>query len=894
MGKLFSAALEREPSARGSYLAEATPSEPEVREEVERLLRADESAGSFLGSPLVLAAETATPEGWGGTERALPTVETLPPGTRVGPYRLVSLIGVGGMGEVYLAEDARLGRRVAVKFVLGATAGDRQAIDRFRREARAASALDHPGICVVHDVGELEGRPYLVMELLDGQSLKQRLAAGPLPSRDVLRLGIEIAEALEASHAKGILHRDIKPANLFLTRAGRAKVLDFGLAKLRAESRGSAVPRAARPGTESPWILSSGSGERPATLSRPPPEPLDDSAPRAAATPQDTTLSAFLGTEAGAQLGTIYYMSPEQIAGGTLDARTDVYSLGAVLYEMATGRRAFAAASRGELVSTILTAVPPPCSTLVPKVPRAVDRIIAKALAKDRERRHPSAGALALELASALRSLETPRLSRRALLVSSGAVVVAAGAAYFVRDVARLWAPPPRRVRVAVLPFEDLLGDAEAALFVDGFHDDLISVLGRLYPGSLAVIARTSAGRYRGTGRSIADIAEELDLDYVVEGSVRRQGDHVRVAARLIDTQDQAQVWSEIFDREVRRLPALQGELAQAVARGIEAELRPSLEVQKALARPINPAAYEAYLRGEYAAAISIDPGFASAYSGLAEFYFFEGFFGGLPPGEAFAQVQLMAGKAIELDPTLAAAYGWRALGRAHGDWAWREAEADFRRAIELQPSNTKARHLFAHFLLAVNRGAESAAECDRALEHDPFSAGLMACLGWHHVWAGSFEEALTAAGRSLEMEPDNGFAKLIWGWACEQLGRFDEAIAVLRETWQGAMPQASLAHALARAGQPEEAREILGRLLAEREIKYVPAYDIAVIHEGLGATAAALEWLDLAFAERSALLMHVAWDPRFRPLREEPRFRALVRDMGLPEREDATAPRQA
>ncbi len=844
---VFAGAIQYEVASRVRYLDEATPGEPEVRAEVERLLEADASAGSFIESPLVSPDDVATQEDWWGAGGEMPASRALPPGTAVGPYRLVSLLGSGGMGEVYLAEDARLARPVAIKFVRGATAGGRQAIERFQREARAASALDHPGICVVHDVGEMEGRPYLVMELLDGQSLKQRLAEGPLPVRDVLRLGVEIAEALQATHAKGILHRDIKPANLFLTRAGRAKVLDFGLAKLFAETRGSGVHVVSR----------------------------------------DSAATSLVGTGTGARLGTLAYMSPEQVAGDRLDRRTDVFSLGVVLHEMVTGRPTFAGPTRDEVIAAILTASPPPCSTLVPGVPRAVDKVISKALEKDREKRQASAGDLALELGVALRALEPPRLSRRTLLAISTAVAATAGVAYFARDFAGLWAPPPRRVRIAVLPFEDLSGDGGAELFVNGLHDDLISVLGRLYPESLAVIARTSVERYRGSGKSVAEIARELDLDFVAEGTVRRQGDRVRVSARLIPARDQAQVWSEIFDREVRQLPALQGELAQAVARGIEGRLRPSLEVQKILSRPINPAAYDAFLRGEYDAAIAIDPDFAPAYAGLAESLFFAGFFGDLAPAEAFPKVKAMASRAIELDPTFAAAYGWRALGRAHGDWAFVPAEADFRRAVELQPSNVDVRHLFAHFLLAMNRGADSVAECDQAFEHDPFNAGLLTCLGWHHLWAGSFEEALSTARRALEMEPDSGFAKLILGWACEQLGRHEEAIAALRQTWEGPMPQASLAHALARSGQSEEARRILDRLLADRRTKYVPAYDIAVIHEGLGAEPTALEWLERAFDERSALLMHVAWDPRFRSLSGEPRFRAIVRGMGLPERTD-------
>jgi serine/threonine protein kinase/TolB-like protein/Flp pilus assembly protein TadD len=827
---------------RDDYLEKACGGDASLKARAERLLSAHAAAGSFLERPPGSAGDVlfeATAER-DGDER--PSY-SLASGTWLGPYQVLAPLGAGGMGEVYLAEDSRLRRAVAIKLLAHRTAGTPDALKRFKREARAISALNHPNICTIHDIGEHEGRPFFVMECLEGRSMKDHIAAGPLPMHELLQLSIGIADALDAAHSKGVIHRDIKPANLFVSERGQAKVLDFGLAKLDTE----------RERSEEAVIASDVETK-----------------------PQSSGL-----TRPGTRMGTLSYMSPEQARGEELDARTDVFSFGVVLYEMATGRPPFSGQSAAETLRAILTEVPVAPTALMPSLPRSLERIIQKALEKSPEKRYQSAVALREDLANVLREMENRWISRRRVLAMTGTTAAAATAAYLTRP---LWFRPPKRVMVAVLPFEDLVGDSKQAFFSDGLNEEMISALGRLYPESLGVIARTSVRQYRTTPKPVPEVGRELGVDFVVEGSVRREGDRLRISTKLVRVRDQAQVWAESYDRDLRQVLVLQGEIAQAIARGIERRLSPSAEVRQALIRTLDPRAHEAFLKGEYEKAVAIDPAYARAHVGLAENLYFQGFFGGLAPLEAFPKEKEVAATAIRLDPTLGAAYGWRALALAHGEWAWPAAERDFRAALELEPSNADVRHHYAHYLLALNRGGDSAAECDRAIVHDPFNATLHACQGWHHIWAGDYNAAVAAGHKALALEPKNGWAPVVMGWAYEQLGRHEEALASLKLAPGLALRDSSIAHVLAGLGRREPATDVLSKLLADSESKYVPAYDVAVVYEGLGDRPRALEWLERAHREHSGFIIHVAWDPRLRSLSREPAFRDLLRRMAVPE----------
>jgi non-specific serine/threonine protein kinase len=578
----------------------------------------------------------------------------------------MDLVGAGGMGGS-TKRDQRLERHVAIKF-LSPHGGRLRIPERFEREARAASALNHPNICTVYDVGEFQGRPYLVMELLEGQSLKERIAESPLGAPELASVAQQVCAALQAAHAKGIVHRDIKPANIFVAHSGQVKVLDFGLAKRGVE------------------------------LSAP-------------GSPADGITQSLTLTVRGTIMGTLAYMSPEQAVGEDVDARSDIFSLGIVLYEMATARPPFRGKTPAGILGSILTESPTKPSAVNPAIPVRLDRVILKALEKDRGNRYQSAAELSADLdqwqqSSALRT-------RRWMLAAAGAGV----ASILLRNrVPRAGGGSAGVKRVAVLPFENIGGNPQESFFAEGLHQDMISVLNRLFPDQVNVIASTSVKRYKGTSASIEQIARDLNVDYVVEGGVQRNGEQAHITARLIQVSNQASLWNATYDREIGQILATQSEIAQAIARGIERGLQPNAQVSAALAKPLNAAAHEAYLRGDYAKAVQIDPGYAAADTGLANQMYLVGLFGFLPPAVAFTNMSKAASKAIELDPTQALAHGSLALSRLHQQWNWSAAEQSFRRALQLDPANADVRHGFAHFLLWADRRAESVRECDRAL----------------------------------------------------------------------------------------------------------------------------------------------------------------------------------
>ena len=767
--------------------------------------------------------------------------ETLHPGIRAGAYVILRPLGRGGMGEVYEGRDERLGRRVALKFLPNRYASDPDALGRFARETQAVSSLNHPNICIIHDVGDYEGRPFFVMELLEGRSLKDRIEAGPMAVDEVIAAGGQIADALAAAHGRGIVHRDIKPANLFITDHGEAKVLDFGLAKLTGERTAAPIVSGSSPG------------------------PASD---------RDDTL-----TTPGTTMGTIAYMSPEQARGDVVDARTDIFSFGVVLYEMATGARPFRGGNAAEVLKTITTEAPPPPAVLRPAIPPALGRVILKALEKDPAQRTQSAA----EIRTALAALQKSRaLKTRRWVVGSLGTATAALAAGAFLGRRLIWTPG--QVMVAVLPLEDLGKDPEQAYFAEGLHEELISVVGRLYPDRLGVIGSSSVRQYTGENKRIDQIGRDLHVTYVVDGSVRREGTRVRISAKLIRVEDKVQVWAETYDRDLVQILALQSDVAQSVAQGIERTLKPSPQVRLALARPVSPQAYEAYLRGEYEKAIAIDPGYAQAYAGLAGTLYYKGLFGEGPPRELFERVRRASRRAIELDSTLADAYASLALAEIHTRGRWREAEKEFQHAIRLDPSDARVRHEYAHFLLCLGRTRDSAEECKRAVEHAPFDSMAIGCFGWHELLAGNFPGAVEQSRRALALDASNVWALVVMGWGYEQLGRYPEAISTFK-TGKDLLQlrTAALAHVLARSGNRSGAEQLLSGLLEESRSQYISAYDIAVVHEGLGDIEHAFEWLIKACDEESGFMPYLNVDPRLNELHGEQRYKDLLGRMGLP-----------
>jgi TolB-like protein len=827
---LFHTAHEKTAEERARFLDEACGSDQTLRGEVESLLANEDLAAGFLES-----------DGSGAPGPA--ASEPVPPGERIGPYTVMELLGAGGMGQVHRAHDKRLDRHVAIKFLPRIMTGDPAAQERFEREARAASALNHPNICTVHDVGEFQGRSFIVMELLEGQSLKDRIAGKPVPLPEFSAISQQVCAGLHAAHAKGIVHRDVKPANISVTQGGQVKILDFGLAKRGMESLGV-----------------SSATLRPAESAR--------------------TLSL---TSTGTIVGTLAYMSPEQATGEEVDARSDIFSLGVVLYEMATGQPPFRGKTRAGIVGSILAESPVKPSAVNAAIPARLDRVILKALEKDREVRYQSVASLSADLDEWRQSqaaAASPR-TRRWMLTAAGAGAASLAAGAFLAR--RSLFSPERGIMVAVLPFENIGGNPREAFLADGLHQDMISVLNRLYPDRLAVIARTSVKRYQASGATIEQIGRDLKVGYVVEGGVQRERGEARITARLIRVRDQTPLWSATYNRDLGQILAVQAEIAQAIAQGIQRGLRPDAPVSAALARPLNAAAHEAYLRGDYAKAVELDPGYAAAFTGLANELYYPGLFGFRPPRQAFTSMMNAASRALELDPTQAGAHASLALGKLHLEWSWSQAEEGFRRALRLDPADAEVRHFFSHILLWTGRREESARECRRALELDPFNPALISCLGFHYLLAGDEGKALEATRRALAFDPKHGWALMTLGWIYEQKGMFQEALAALRRSWDSTLKTASIAHAFARSENRPTAEKILGELLADSKRKYISPYDIAVIYTGLDDKERALEWLNRAYEEHAGFLIFVNSDPRFKPLRSDPRFQDLLRRMRFP-----------
>ena len=805
---LYNSACERKPEERRAYLESACGGDESLRLEVESLLAHEELAANFLETH-----ESTTP---GNAVEA-----SVPAGEQIGPYLVLEFLQKGGMGEVYKARDMRLDRTVAIKFLPRALAADPTAVERFQREVRAASSLNHPRICTVHDVGEFHGRPFLVMEFLEGQSLRDRIAGGPLPIAELMDLAVQICDALKAAHAKGIVHRDIKPGNIFITAGGQIKILDFGLAKRSGEAR--AVAEATVSAAEE---QTAATGTR-ITITRP-----------------------------GSIAGTLAYLSPEQARSEEVDSRTDIYSLGVVLYQMATGRPTFRAETSEELIGAILHQTPIKPSVLNPPVPASLERIILKALEKEPTARYQS-------VADLLADLEKITSSRS----------------------------------LAVLPFANLSGDPAQEYFADGMTEALLTELGKI--SALRVISRQSMMRYEGTKKSVPQIARELMVDAVVEGSVLRVGDRVRVSVQLIEAAPEGHLWANSYDREVRDVLTLHGEMARTVAREIRVTLTPEEESRLAGARAVNPAVNEAYFRGRYFLnrrtkenldraladfqhAIELDPEFAPAYAALSEVYFSLVMYDFAHSKELLAKSQQASLQALELDDSLSAAHYTLAIHRL-ASWDWLGAEAQARRAIEVNPSNASAHCWYSDLLVFQGRMTEAKAEIQRAQELNPFSVEIYMAATARLYYERRYDEFIERCQEWVQRDPS-----LEWnchhgvGAAYVQMGKHEQAIAELREALKSSTIYAhtatELANALAVAGHREEAMKLLDT------VEYVPwkTMGAALVYAGLAEKDEAFRSLEKAIELRAPFVILLKVDPRFDSLRDDPRFQNLLRRMNL------------
>ncbi len=778
----------------------------------------------------------------------------------LGHYRIIEKIGAGGMGVVYRARDERLERDIAIKVLPAGALADEEMRSRFRREAMALSKLNHPNIATIHDFNSEKGVDFLAMEYISGVTLGEKSQSGALPEAEVVQVGKQAAEALEAAHEQGIIHRDLKPGNIMITPKGLVKVLDFGLAKL---------------------LRTSGTIDKTLTLT---------------------------GAGTQALTGTLPYMAPEQLEGREVDERTDIHALGAILYKLATGKRPYPQENPSEVMYAILHKPPEPPGFLGAQISEGLERIIFKCLEKEPANRYASAK----ELIGDLNKLETGDLSaliagkpgrraKRSLwqrpLPVFGVLALAVLGSLFgfniggMRDLLSGRAKTPGVQSLAVLPLKSLSQDPEQDYFAEGITDSLITELGQI--STLRVISSTSVSRYKKTEESLPQIAKELNVDMIVEGSVLRSGEKVRITAKLIHPADERQLWVKSYERDLGGFLVLQSEIAQDITRQIGIRLSEEARFQLAKRKAVNPQAFDVYLKGVYSGdddyfnqAIKIDPDFALAYVRLAESHYFSGFFGNVPPREAFLKTKEAALKALEKDNTLGEAHGYLALALVHHDFNWTEAEKEFKRAFELNPSLAMLHHLYAHYLMAIDRMDESMTESKLALELDPFTSAMTFCTGWHCLTTADYDEAIELARKGLQMSPKSAWARVILGWAYEQKSMMDEAIAEFQNAlgnWKnGSLPLSSLAHAYGIMGK-KEGKEILEQLLEMSKKGYVPAYDIAVVYMGLGENAQAFEWLSKALEERSGFLVYIKCDRRFDGLRSDPRYNDFLKQIGLP-----------
>ncbi len=784
-------------------------------------------------------------------------------GQKFGHYLIEQKLGEGGMGVVYRARDEKLQRDVALKFLEALPTGSSASHERVLQEARAISALNHPNICTVYEVGEIEQRPYIAMEFVDGHPLSMEIPSIGMPLEQVERYGMQLAEALGHAHSRGIIHRDLKSANVIVTPQGRLKVLDFGISRRLEPGKGGDGTTRFDQSWESQHTFT----------------------------------------------GTLPYVAPEILRGEEGDARSDIWSLGVLLYEMAAGRRPFRGGTAFELSAAILRERAP---LITPPLPPILQAVIDRCLEKDPGQRYQSAGEVRAALEAATTSSRTheylsvlaqregqgkPHTARNLLLLSF-ALVLAAGFGYWIygkRVAGRKKVMVGAIQSVAVLPLENLSGDSSQDYFADGMTDALITELSQIK--KLRVISRTSVIQYKHTQKTLQEIAQELNVDAVVEGSVVRSGDRVRISAKLFQTNVEEALWADSFERKFTDVLALQSDVATAIARGIQVELSQPEAFELARSRAIVPEAYEAYLKGRYElskrtpegfhaareffqTATEKDPSFAAAYAGLAVTYMNMSNYQVAPAAEVMPLALKAANKSLELDDRLAEAHAALAAIRFYS-LERTEIESEFQRAIALNPGYAQGLHWYALYLASRGRKDESITEIKLAHEIDPRSQIINANIGWCYYLAGEADKAIEAEKETLRLDPSFGVAYGYLSQAYAEKGQFEEAIQAGRN-YVSLAPgdisrRAELAAVYGRAGKKTQAEEILASFSRLKVDEYISAYDWAMVYSGLGNRQLSLNWLVKAYDERNGRLANLGVHPQFAFLRNEPVFQELV-----------------
>ncbi len=880
--QLYHAALERGAEERAAFLAEACAGDEGLRREVESLLAYEGQAENFIESPALDVAAKMLAEKQGARVVAGQTIKH---------YKITSPIGAGGMGEVYLAEDTRLERRVALKFLPALFTQDKRHLRRFEQEARAVAALSHPNVCVIHEVVETgEGRHCIVMEYVEGVTLRERIAERRMNVSEALDAAIQVASALSAAHAAGIVHRDIKPENIMLRRDGYVKILDFGLAKLTEKKS----------------------------------EPLDSE--------RETRVLEFK-TSPGMVMGTVAYMSPEQARGLPVDARTDVWSLGVVLYEMVAGQQPFEGATPTDVIISIAGREPEPLASCAPEVPIQSERIVKKALAKNRKERYQTAEDMLVDLKCLRHELEIgaeverykqPTLSNRSAattrnrqvitsrffplgltrdriltLTALGVVLIIAGLVYarFFRPSSTP-APQTEIKSLAVLPLENLSGDASQDYFADGMTESLITDLAKI--GALRVISRPSVMQYKGARKTLPEIGRELNVDALLIGSVVRSGERVRIAVQLIHAATDRNIWTDSYERDLRDVLALQREVTQDIVGQIRIKLTPQEQVQFGSVRPVNPEAYDHYFRGRFylnrqnkadneaaitalERSVATDPTFAAAYAELAQAYSWKLFL--FTPGEKqLAEKAFVAAeKALALDPDLAVAHlaRGRILWTPANHFPHEKAIQEYRRALALNPSLDEARNQLALVYCHIGALDEALQESHKAVTTNPTNNLAQFRIGQTLNLQGKYEQALSVL-RAIPQEANPELVGHQIVWALFNLGRKEEASATVEQFLRdypkdnGGLFTGLQAVLAASAGQERRAQDEI-KLAVERGKGFGhfhhTAYFIACAYALMNKPEQAIKWLEVAADDGFPCYPLFERDTNLDKLRRDARF---------------------